>query len=299
MAPICPRKEWMNARLLSDEYVEGAKAFIKFTQQCLGEKVDWYCCPCLICHLDVKNTAENVYEHLICNGIDTSYTRWIYHGEPFSKNRSTTRVPKHPNLRKETRQSRLGAMINEVFGRSHPDNLDACLDEVEDNGGAQYMDESEDAVENALGENTNNNPKEDIRYKKLMEDALQPLYPSCKEEDTKLSAVIELLSMKAKYRISNDCFTTLLSFLKRILPENNVVPENTSKAKTMIKSLRMKCEIIDACRNDCILYWGVHKDHVICPTCNESRWKPLDESRLNAKRKPWKKLRYFPLTERL
>lgn len=80
MAPICPSKEW--------------KSFIKFTQLCLGEKVDWYCCPCLVCCLNVKNTAESLYEHIICNGIDTSYTRWIYHGEPFPKNRSTLRVPK-------------------------------------------------------------------------------------------------------------------------------------------------------------------------------------------------------------
>ena len=37
-----------------------------------------------------------------------------------------------------------------------------------------------------------------VQYKKLMEDAMQPLYPSCKIEDTKLSVTVELLSMKAR-----------------------------------------------------------------------------------------------------
>ncbi|RZC72914.1 hypothetical protein C5167_048394 [Papaver somniferum] len=40
-----------------------------------------------------------------------------------------------------------------------------------------------------------------VDYSEMMLDALQPLYPDCGGEHTKLSAVIELLSMKAsKYK---------------------------------------------------------------------------------------------------
>lgn len=40
-----------------------------------------------------------------------------------------------------------------------------------------------------------------VGYSEMMLDALQPLYPDCGGEHTKLSAVIELLSMKAsKYK---------------------------------------------------------------------------------------------------
>ncbi|KAL5698977.1 hypothetical protein ACHQM5_029945 [Ranunculus cassubicifolius] len=244
----------MSARLLSDDYVKGAKAFVRFTWDNIGKDVDWYCCPCLKCHLDVKNTTKVMYEHIMCNGIDPSYTRWVHHGEPFPRN--NVRVPSNPtSIGNHIVVPRVEDMVNDIFGRSHPDHL--------------IMDD--------LGEHDQNNPtaethgdsEENTKYRKLMEDALKPLYPLCHDQDTRLSATIELLSIKSRHRMSDDYFTEVLSFCKRILLADNVLPEKTSSAKKMIKSLRMKCEVIDACRNDCILYWGEHVKSEVCPTCNE------------------------------
>ncbi|KAL5708127.1 hypothetical protein ACHQM5_018955 [Ranunculus cassubicifolius] len=190
-----PCKKWMSAPQLSSEYVEGARSFIKFTQNSLAEELDWYCCPCLICHLCQKRTAESIYEHIICNGIDLSYTSWVHHGEPFSKNSSSASV-----LQPEVMFPRTEEMINDTFRHCHPSDVSACLDEVQDEDEVEPMNNHEDVQ---------NNPQEDANYKKLIADALQPMYPSCKAEDSKLSATIELLSSKVRYQISDNGFTEI------------------------------------------------------------------------------------------
>ena len=78
-------KEWMMAPKLSNEYLKGVEDFLEFlraNRQKLGGD-DWYCCPCVKCRNIVggKKTLRDIREHLICDGIDTSYTRWIHYGE--------------------------------------------------------------------------------------------------------------------------------------------------------------------------------------------------------------------------
>ncbi|KAF6160082.1 hypothetical protein GIB67_025745 [Kingdonia uniflora] len=142
------------------------------------------------------------------------------------------------------------------------------------------------------------NNEENLKYKELMEDALLPLYPSYREEHTRLAVVVMFLSMKSRYEIFNECFTKLLGYVKGILPDDNTLLNRTYTTKKLVKSSRMECQIIQACRNDCILYWRENVDKDSCPTCGISKWRsknPL-KPKLN---KPWKKLRYFPLTPRL
>ena len=43
--------------------------------------------------------------------------------------------------------------------------------------------------------------------------------------------------------------------------------------KNLIKWLGLEYEMIHACHNDWILYWGKYKNINECPTCGESRWK--------------------------
>ena len=33
---------------------------------------------------------------------------------------------------------------------------------------------------------------------------------------------------------------------------------------------------IHVCPNDCIIYWGKHKNNISCPTCDTSRYKKID-----------------------
>lgn len=298
MSSARPSKLWMHAELLSEEYINGARLFIKFAQDSLGKEGDWYCCPCVTCQNGEKSTAESIYEHIICKGIDKSYTVWVHHGEPFPQKSVKIRAHRTSSLIDHGVVSpRVEDMVNDAFGRTSPNDLNACLNEVQNENNAQYLNDED--VSNIAHDEAHNNIEDEVKYRKLMEDALQPLYPSCNDKDSKLSSTVELLSMKSRHRWSDRSFTELLGWLKHKLPVENTIPEKTASAKAMIKSLRLKCEVIDVCRKECILYWREYENDVSCPKCKESRWKPIDESKPNAKRKPWKKLRYFPLTERL
>ncbi|XP_026384704.1 uncharacterized protein LOC113280271 [Papaver somniferum] len=161
------------------------------------------------------------------------------------------------------------------------------------------MEECSNDVNQESGANVEGDQGADINYKKRIEDSMQPLYPSCDGQHTKLSATIELLSMKARHNCSDGFLTELLKFMKTILPAGNTVPATSNKAKAMIEPFRLKCEIIHACPNDCILYRKEYADMDECPNCKASRWKPVDTKKPHAKRVPTKKLRYFSVAERL
>src|SRR3954467_12050955 len=58
---------------------------------------------------------------------------------------------------------------------------------------------------------------------------------------------------------------------------------------------------IDACENDCMLFWKQEKNLDFCKICNVSRWKTNAHSPTDNQRKkvPRKVLRHFPLIPRL
>ena len=85
------------------------------------------------------------------------------------------------------------------------------------------------------------------------------------------------------------------------------IPDSVYEAKKTINKLCLDYVKIDACRNDCMLYWGDDVNEETCKHCHTSRWK-LDEKNTNnkvvakckkKKKRPAKILRYFPLKPRL
>ncbi len=62
----------------------------------------------------------------------------------------------------------------------------------------------------------------------------------------------------------------------------------------------MHYEKIDACENDCMLYYKENSKANQCSVCHHSRWKTNNkDSKGNGKKVSWKVLRYFPLKPRL
>jgi hypothetical protein len=61
-----------------------------------------------------------------------------------------------------------------------------------------------------------------------------------------------------------------------VLPKPNFVPTNKYQAKKHISQLTMDVEGLHACPNHCILYRGVFKDLMNCPTCGASRYERND-----------------------
>nr|KYP34028.1 hypothetical protein KK1_045064 [Cajanus cajan] len=70
----------MSASRLSKEYEDGVKEFRRFVVE-HAKDPSRIICPCLkCCHSKLVN-ADVLEEHLVCNGIDKSYSCWTKHGE--------------------------------------------------------------------------------------------------------------------------------------------------------------------------------------------------------------------------
>ncbi|XP_028126746.1 uncharacterized protein LOC114323365 [Camellia sinensis] len=95
---------------------------------------------------------------------------------------------------------------------------------------------------------------------------------------------------------SNKSVNTLLEFLTKLLPKDNLVPKSFYEAKKILRDLGLSYELIDACINDCVLFWKENARLDKCPKCKASRYKI---NRGRGKKIPHKVLRYFPLTPRL
>ncbi|XP_066323555.1 uncharacterized protein [Miscanthus floridulus] len=115
------------------------------------------------------------------------------------------------------------------------------------------------------------------RMEALKKAAEEPLYDEskgCTKEWSTLRAVLQFLTIKARYGWSDASFNDLLRILGDLLPKENKVPANMYYAKKLVSPLTMGVEKIHACRNHCILYRGdQYKDLDSCPNCGASRYK--------------------------
>ncbi|XP_004514575.1 uncharacterized protein [Cicer arietinum] len=147
-------------------------------------------------------------------------------------------------------------------------------------------------------------PYEDAKkFYKLVDDANQELYHGCKKFST-LSFTIQMYLLKCIHGWSNASFTALLELLKEAMPDLNILV-SFNKTKSMIKDLELDYKKIDACPNNCMLFWKDHKKDDSCHHCGASRWieypevdKDLEESK-KAHKVLAKVLRHFPLIPRL
>ncbi|XP_057461897.1 uncharacterized protein LOC130752117 [Actinidia eriantha] len=256
-------KNWMKMGLTADgrtsrPYFDGVSLFIQFARAVIDRQGN-IPCPCLKCVNFYQISLEDVRIHLLQNGIMQSYIVWHEHGEP----RVSNNVP-HPEMR-DKQDHDLGS-------------IDAL---VEDRIRAESMDGTQ-------GEEVRN-------FQKLLNDSQRELYPGS-ENYTLLKFVIEAFNMKVTSHWTNKSFNLFLKFQSRLLPKGNLVPKSTYEARKILFDLGLSYELIDACINDCVLFWKENAMLDKCPRCNVSRYK------INCgkgKKVPHKILRYFPLTPRL
>ena len=92
----------------------------------------------------------------------------------------------------------------------------------------------------------------------------------------------------------------MVYLLKNAFPDINI-PDSFYETKKLIRALGCDYKKIDACQNDCILFWKQDENLDACKVFNEPRWKPSKASSLEKKEKKVSKkvLRYFPLIPRL
>jgi hypothetical protein len=90
----------------------------------------------------------------------------------------------------------------------------------------------------------------------MIEDFKKPFYHGCVTQYTRLFMMVKLFQLKASNGWSDCSFNDLLTLLKDMLPQGNVVPETVYETKQIICLLSLEVEKIHMCKNDCILYHG-------------------------------------------
>ncbi|XP_077248014.1 uncharacterized protein LOC143887729 [Tasmannia lanceolata] len=140
---------------------------------------------------------------------------------------------------------------------------------------------------------------------RLLQDAKHDLYPDSKL--SKLNFVVRLFHIKYLNGWSNKSFTMLLELLKEALPVGESLPNSFYETKKIIRDLGLHYNKIDACPNDCMLYWKEAANDSACRICGASRWKSAAQnsngdrssSSTGVHKVSAKILRHFPLKPRL
>ena len=260
---------------LSKSYLDGVIQFLDFAfaNASLGGKIK---CPCNRCNNGSWNNREVVYEHLVCDGFTSNYTRWIFHGEG-TMSYSSFDDDQYAQKGAEFSDD-MSSMLNDIFPFS-----------------------SFDDAEGDLGHEPREGPNAETRkYFELMEEAKQPLYPNC-EKFSKLSFLVQLLQLKCLHGWNGKSLTSLLILLKEAFPKDEKLPDTCYKAKQIIRDLGLGYHKIDACSNDCMSFWKDSIKYSTCSVCGASRWKDENDARnstTNKKKTPAKVLRHFPLKPR-
>ena len=74
-------RSWMQASRISDEYENGVEQFLQFTELNAPSLRGKFFCSCVKCGNGRHQSINEMRSHLICHGIISTYTNWIWHGE--------------------------------------------------------------------------------------------------------------------------------------------------------------------------------------------------------------------------
>ncbi|KAJ0765873.1 putative Transposase-associated domain-containing protein [Helianthus annuus] len=162
------------------------------------------------------------------------------------------------------------------------------------NGFGENIHENEIGTQNESQSMPNTNAK---KFYKALEDAKKELYPGCK-----------LFHSKCIGKCNDEGFSMMLDTLREAFPYASI-PKSLYDLRKIIRELGLSYDKIDACPNDCMLYWKENSKKTECDICHTSRYKaneidPDDELTIPDTDKKIKKigakvLRHFPLIPRL
>ncbi|KAL6201643.1 hypothetical protein ACLB2K_025355 [Fragaria x ananassa] len=103
------------------------------------------------------------------------------------------------------------------------------------------------------------------KYNMFVRELQTPLYSG--SEHTLLGTVMEQMTIKNKLGKTNKCFDEDMALMKKVLPKGNSCPADYDKVKTILADLGLEVQKIDACVNNCILYYKENKTEDECRHC--------------------------------
>ena len=160
--------------------MKGVEEFMGFVRQNFRENQD-ILCPCKDC-LNVEHRSQaEVEEHILCNGMSVTYTRWVFHGEAVSDDEG-----------------------DNTEGAAYQSDDDDERD-VANGGDVAYM------VDDMFMSGRQGEGKPNL-FSKLMDEAKKDLYEGC-SDFTRLSFIIKLLHIKSYNRITNRAFNQFVELI--------------------------------------------------------------------------------------
>ncbi|XP_071940025.1 uncharacterized protein [Coffea arabica] len=218
-------------------------------------------------------TKMEAYDHLRVVGFIKGYNNWIAHGELSNYNEATSNS-ENTSIGVSNGTNDMQDLVHNVFGIPHGTN--------------ELNREGDFPISEAE------------KFYKLIDDSQQDLYSGCKNF-SKLSFIIRLLHLKCLGKMSNKIFNILVELLREAFPEAITnLHSFYYEAEKLMNTLGLGYEKIDACPNDCSLYWGSAEKRTSCETCNKLRWAVSENDPTGEKRKISQKvLWHFPLKARL
>lgn len=260
-------KSWLNIKSRSDRrYIRGIDNFLDwaYSQPNVNTVIR---CPCKGCKNTVFMPKIQVRKDLLAKGFWKRYKVWDLHGEVLVGVGSSNVARSEEVEDDNTEVDNIPEMIHDAFGYTNMEDMNNLpRDSEEPNVHAK-------------------------QFYKLLEDAETDLYLGCKNV-SKLFFVVRLLHLKCLNHWSNKSMDELLSLFKEVLPDGSFVPNSFYDAKKVLQDLGLGYTKIDACENDCILYWREYANAESCPKCSKPRWKSKENG---GKRVANKVLRYFPM----
>nr|XP_028956335.1 uncharacterized protein LOC114824099 [Malus domestica] len=251
-------KSWLTISRNLEAYTDGINLFL---DQAVANGVgpDKFRCPYKRCCNRYTFVRKTIVEHLVLYDMDKDYKNasWRHHGESFmgEQNIGIGEEGVGPSIETGDQLTGIHDVLNDVFVQP--------------------------LTEEGIGPSTEplskeGRPKEVETFFKLLEEADQDLWPGCKEFK-KLEAVVRLYQIKCLARMPDGIFTTLLELIKKMLPDGDCLPESCYKAKKLINDLGLTYVKIDACPNNCMIYWKETAELTACSVCGESRYKNVNE----------------------
>lgn len=283
---IYKAREWMYKRVdevtgeIKMEYKEGLTGFMQFaTNQDISREQGKMSCPCSKCDNEKFINIETVWKHLFWKGFTPGYYIWFSHGEDFGTLPSTS----HAN-RVECGNQRLEDMAIEE---------ENTMNMEEDSGAHIVRDTFRETIEGAnIGEEPNEEAK---RFYDLLQAARNPIYEGCKDGLSALSAATRLMSIKTEWNLAEECVDAIADFAKDYMPEENLAPGSYYEIQKMVSGLGLPYEMIDVCRDNCMIFWRDDSNLETCKWCGKQRYKETS----GRKKIPYQRMWYLPITDRL
>lgn len=295
-------------------YHDGVAKFIELAKENLIEGRTR--CPCSKCKVDKWFPIEEVEKHILFKGFYKEYKNFIFHGRgdilELLKYKGSTSQESFNEPMNSVGRDDMGGLLRAAFGVHIPSSNDQIVDYVlrepisEVERHFIMQDDQYSHEQHNQSPNPSLDDEENCKYQRLLEAANEALYDGC-ATFSKLSFLLHLFNMKCMFHWSAESFTMLISLLGDAFPQIMEFPSSYYEAKKMINNLGLGYEKIDACPNDCILYWGELSQKDKCHICGVSRWRTIkgkegdtSEGNTNGKTmEPAKVMRYFPLIPRL